>query len=139
MYAIIETGGKQYQVRAGDEVFIEKLGADENETVTFDKVVALAKEGEFEAGNPYVSGAKATATVIKNGKGKKINIFTYRRKQGSSHKRQGHRQPYTRVRIDALYDASGAVLPAAKPAKEDGGFKNYTAERLMKAQEKGEA
>ncbi len=101
MYAIIETGGKQYQVNEGDEIFIEKLAAEADENVTFDKVIAVGKDSGLEVGAPYVSGATVEAKVIKNGKAKKITVFTYKPKKSSSRK-MGHRQPYTKVRIDAI-------------------------------------
>ena len=101
MYAVIETGGKQYQVNEGDEIFIEKLGAEADETVTFDKVIAVGKDSGLEVGAPYVSGASVEAKVIKNGKSKKITVFTYKPKKSSSRK-MGHSQPYTKVRIDAI-------------------------------------
>lgn len=101
MYAVIETGGKQYQVKEGDEIFIEKLDVKSDDTVTFDKVVAVGGDS-FKAGAPYVEGATVEAKVIKNGKAKKITVFTYKPKKGSSHRKQGHRQPYTKVRIDAI-------------------------------------
>ena len=102
MYAIIETGGKQYQVNEGDEIFIEKLEVNEEDTVTFDKVIAVGKDSGLEVGAPYVGGASVQAKVLKNGKAKKITVFTYKPKKGSSHRKQGHRQPYTKVRIDAI-------------------------------------
>lgn len=101
MYAIIETGGKQYQVNEGDEIFIEKLAAEADENVTFDKVIAVGKDSGLEVGAPYVSGATVEAKVLKNGKAKKITVFTYKPKKSSSRK-MGHRQPYTKVRIDAI-------------------------------------
>ncbi len=101
MYAVIETGGKQYQVKEGDELFIEKLSAQADEKVSFDKVMAVGNEGSITVGAPYVEGASVAATVIKNGKGKKITVFTYKPKKGEKTK-QGHRQPYTKVRIDAI-------------------------------------
>jgi large subunit ribosomal protein L21 len=101
MYAVIETGGKQYQVKAGDEIFIEKLDVNADETVTFDKVLAVGGEGSIKAGAPYVDGATVTAKVVKNGKGKKINVFTYRPKTGSK-RALGHIQPYTKVAIEAI-------------------------------------
>ena len=97
MYAVIETGGKQYQVKQGDVVFIEKLNAEEESTVTFDKVVAVSKEDGLTVGAPYVAGA----TVLKNGKAKKITVMTYKPKK-SEKKKQGHRQPYTKVQIEAI-------------------------------------
>ena len=101
MYAVIETGGKQYQVKEGDVVFIEKLGADVDSTVTFDKVVVVGGEGKISVGAPYVKGAKVEAKVLKNGKAKKITVFTYKAKKNEKTK-QGHRQPYTQVRIEAI-------------------------------------
>lgn len=101
MYAVIETGGKQYRVNEGDVIFIEKLGVEENEKVTFDKVVAIAKEDGMVVGTPYVEKATVEATVVKNGKGKKLNIFTYKPKKSSS-RRMGHRQAYTQVRIESI-------------------------------------
>ena len=101
MYAVIETGGKQYQVKAGDEIFIEKLDVNADETVTFDKVLAVGGEGSIKTGAPYVQGATVTAKVIKNGKGKKINVFTYKPKK-SCKRALGHRQPYTKVAIEAI-------------------------------------
>ena len=98
MYAVIETGGKQYQVNEGDVIFIEKLAAEADETVTFDKVVALGADDGLKVGTPYVDGA---AKVIKNGKAKKITVFTYKPKKGEK-KKQGHRQPYTQVKIEAI-------------------------------------
>ncbi|MEG0570180.1 MAG: 50S ribosomal protein L21 [Oscillospiraceae bacterium] len=101
MYAIIETGGKQYQVSEGDVVFIEKLEVADNETINFDKVIALSNENGLMVGAPYVDGAEVKATVLKTGKGKKITVFTYKPKKGSSRK-LGHRQPYTKVRIESI-------------------------------------
>ena len=101
MYAIIETGGKQYQVNEGDVVFIEKLNVEADETVTFDKVIAVNKGDAISVGAPYVEGATVSAKVLKNGKAKKITVFTYKPKKGEK-KKQGHRQPYTQVRIEAI-------------------------------------
>ena len=86
MYAIIETGGKQYRVQEGDILFIEKLHAEADTTVEFDKVIAGGNDGEIKFGTPTVEGAKVTARVIKNGKGKKITVFTYRPKKDSKRK-----------------------------------------------------
>lgn len=102
MYAVIETGGKQYQVHEGDIVFIEKLPVEADDEVTFDKVVVLSDGETTSVGTPYVEGATVDAKVLKNGKAKKITVFTYKPKKGSSHKKQGHRQPYTQVRIEAI-------------------------------------
>ena len=101
MYAVIETGGKQYQVKPGDEVFVEKLDVNAEDAVTFDKVMVVGADDGIKVGAPYVDGASVTAKVIKNGKGKKLNIITYRPKKGSM-VRKGHRQPYTKVEITAI-------------------------------------
>ncbi|MBE6849044.1 MAG: 50S ribosomal protein L21 [Ruminococcus sp.] len=101
MYAVIETGGKQYQVREGDEIFIEKLNVEADETVTFDKVVVVGSDNGINVGTPYVAGATVSAKVLKNGKGKKITVFTYKPKKGEKRK-MGHRQPYTKVQIEAI-------------------------------------
>ena len=101
MYAVIETGGKQYQVNEGDKIFIEKLAVEADETVTFDKVIVLGAEDGIKVGAPYVNGAAVEAKVLKNGKAKKITVFTYKPKKGEK-KKQGHRQPYTQVEITAI-------------------------------------
>lgn len=100
MYAIIETGGKQYRVTEGDVIFIEKLVVDADSEYTFDKVVAIGGENA-KIGLPYVDGATVKATVLKNGKSKKITVFTYKPKKSVSRK-LGHRQPFTQVRIEAI-------------------------------------
>ena len=101
MYAIIETGGKQYQVKEGDVVFIEKLEAAAESKISFDKVIAVSKDDSLSLGAPYVSGATVEAKVLKNGKAKKIVVFTYKSKKSEKTK-QGHRQPYTQVKIEAI-------------------------------------
>ncbi len=100
MYAVIETGGKQYRVSEGDEIFVEKLGVESGE-VNFDKVVMVGRTGNTLIGAPYVPGAVVKASLIKNGKGKKINIFTYKPKK-SSKRAMGHRQPYSKVKIESI-------------------------------------
>ena len=101
MYAIIETGGKQYKVEAGDILFVEKLDAEENSEVTFDKVVAVSTDAGLSAGAPYLADAAVTAKVLKNGKAKKVTVFTYKPKKNEKRK-LGHRQPYTKVEITAI-------------------------------------
>ena len=101
MYAVIKTGGKQYSVKVGDTLFVEKLGVEADTEVTFDQVLAVGEEGAVKVGTPVVEGATVTAKVIKNGKGKKLNILTYRPKKGSM-VRKGHSQPYTKVEITAI-------------------------------------
>ena len=101
MYAIIETGGKQYRVSEGDILYIEKLDVEADSTVEFDRVMAVGKEDGTVIGAPVVEGAKVSAKVLKNGKAKKITVFTYRAKKDSKRK-MGHRQPYTKVEITAI-------------------------------------
>ena len=98
MFAIIETGGKQYKVNEGDIIFVEKLEAAEGEAVTFDRVLAVSDNGSFTTGAPYVEGASVKADVLKNGRGKKIYVMKYKSKKNEK-KRIGHRQPYTKVQI----------------------------------------
>ena len=101
MHAIIETGGKQYKVAEGDVIYIEKLENEAGETVTFDKVLAVLDGDNATFGTPTVAGASVDATVVKNGKGKKVLVFKYKPKK-NERKRQGHRQPYTKVEIKAV-------------------------------------
>ena len=101
MQAIIVTGGKQYKVAEGDTLFIEKLPVEAGEAVTFDKVLAVIDGENVTVGTPVVEGAKVDASVVKNGKGKKIIVFKYKPKKGYRRK-QGHRQPYTKVTIGKI-------------------------------------
>ena len=101
MQAIIVTGGKQYKVSEGDTLFIEKLEAEAGQAITFDQVLAVMDGDKATFGAPVVEGASVDATVVKNGKAKKIRIFKYTPKKGYR-KRQGHRQPYTKVQIGAI-------------------------------------
>ena len=101
MYAVIETGGKQYKVEAGDVLYVEKLAVEENADVTFDKVIAVGTDDGIKVGKPYVEGATVTAKALKNGKAKKIVVFTYKPKKNEK-RRKGHRQPYTKVEISAI-------------------------------------
>lgn len=100
MYAVIETGGKQYKVTNGDIIFAEKLSLEENAVVDF-KVLAVGGENGLVFGSPYVESAKVTGKVLKNGKGKKITVFTYKPKKGQKRK-MGHRQPYTKIQIESI-------------------------------------
>ena len=111
MYAIFETGGKQYTAKVGDVLFIEKLNANVDETVTFEKVLAVG-DAAMTFGTPYVEGMTVSGKVLKNGKAKKITVMTYRPKKDSKRK-MGHRQPYTKVEITAV-GAAGEEKPAAK-------------------------
>ena len=101
MQAIIVTGGKQYNVSEGDTLFIEKLDVNAGDAVVFDQVLAIVDGENTKFGTPVVEGAKVDAKVVKNGKGKKIRIFKYTPKKGYR-KRQGHRQPYTKVEIGKI-------------------------------------
>lgn len=100
MYAIIVTGGKQYKVSEGDVITIEKLDSEVGETVTFDQVLAVS-DGSLKVGNPTVENAAVEASVISNGRGKKVIVYKYKRKTGY-HKKNGHRQMFTKVRIDKI-------------------------------------
>lgn len=101
MYAIIKTGGKQYRVQEGDNVFVEKLASDVDSEVVFDQVLAVVNDGDVKVGTPVVEGAKVTAKVLEQGKEKKIRIFKYKAKS-NYRRRQGHRQPYTKVAIEKI-------------------------------------
>ena len=98
VFAIIETGGKQYKVNEGEIIFVEKLDAEVGATVVFDTVKALSKDGALKVGTPNVEGAKVTATVVRQGKSKKIYVIKYKAKKNEK-KKIGHRQPYTKVQI----------------------------------------
>ena len=100
VYAVIETGGKQYKVQAGDTIFVEKLAVEADATVDF-KVILLDNDGDVKVGAPYVEGASVSGKVLKNGKSKKIVVFKYRPKKDSKSLR-GHRQPYTKVQIEKI-------------------------------------
>lgn len=101
MYAIIETGGKQYKVAEGDIITVEKLGVEAGQDYTFDKVLVLAKDGDVKIGAPYVDGASVKASVIGDGREKKVVVYKYKPKKGF-HKKRGHRQPFTKLQIKAL-------------------------------------
>lgn len=101
MQAVIKACGKQYTISEGQLVYVEKLGQEAGETVVFDQVLAIVDGENSKFGTPTVEGAKVTAKVVRNGKGKKILVFKYRPKKGSS-TRKGHRQPYTAVQIEKI-------------------------------------
>ena len=116
MYAIIKTGGKQYRVAEGDVITIEKLEAAADESVTFEEVLTVVNDGDVKVGAPLVNGAKVTGTVLEHGKGKKILVFKYKAKS-NYRRRQGHRQPFTKVRIESIQaelwfplESSGLVM-----------------------------
>jgi large subunit ribosomal protein L21 len=101
MFAIIETGGKQYKVNEGDVIFVEKLEVSEGDKITFDRVLVVSDESGIKVGAPVVEGATVTANVVKNGKGKKLYVMTYKPKKNEKRK-MGHRQPYTKVQIEKI-------------------------------------
>jgi large subunit ribosomal protein L21 len=101
MYAVIETGGKQYRVQEGDIIYVEKLNGNEGEEVKFDKVLLVSKEGNIEVGRPYLDGASVVGKIVEQGKGRKIIVFKYKSKK-DYRKKQGHRQPYTKIEIQKI-------------------------------------
>ncbi len=100
MYAIVETGGKQYKVAAGDTIYVEKLDAEVGQSVTLDKVCFVGGD-QTKVGTPTVAGASVTAKVVEHGRGKKIVVFKYKAKK-NYHKKQGHRQPYTKLLVETI-------------------------------------
>ena len=101
MYAIIKTGGKQYRVAEGDEIYVEKLAANEGDEVAFDQVLTIVNDDDVKVGKPFIEGAKVTAKVEVQGKAKKILVFKYKAKS-NYRRRQGHRQPFTKVVIEKI-------------------------------------
>jgi len=101
VYAIIETGGKQYRVSEGDKIYVEKLPAEPGETVAVEKVLAVVKDGEVVAGTPYVEGSKVLLKVERHGRGRKIIVFKYKPKKNYRRKK-GHRQPFTCAVVEKI-------------------------------------
>lgn len=101
MYAVIETGGKQFRVEEGNVLYVEKLDANVGDSVTIDKVLLLENDGVVKVGAPVVDGAKAILKVVEHGKGEKIIVFKFKSKKNYRRK-QGHRQPYTKVVVEAI-------------------------------------
>ena len=118
MYAIIESCGRQYKVAEGDVVFFEKLDAEEGKKVTFDNVILVSEEGKVQVGNPYVKGVKVEGKVVSHGKGKKIIVFKMKPKKNYRRK-QGHRQPYTKVEITSIKTAAKKTETKAASAKAE--------------------
>jgi len=101
MYAIIETGGKQYKVKEGDVITVEKLGLEAGTEHIFENVLVLEKDGELSIGTPTVAGVKIQASVVEEGKHKKVIVYKYKAKKGF-HKKKGHRQPFTKLKIESI-------------------------------------
>ena len=141
MYAIIESCGRQYKVAEGDVVFFEKLDAEEGKKVTFDNVVLVSEEGKVQVGNPYVKGVKVEGKVVSHGKGKKIIVFKMKAKKNYRRK-QGHRQPYTKVEITSIKTAAKKAETAKKTTttkKAETAKETTTKKKTKKATEKVEA
>ncbi len=117
MYAVIEACGKQYKVEEKDVVFFEKLDAQEGKKVTFDKVILVSDNGKVQIGNPYVKGVKVEGKVVSHGKGKKIIVFKMKPKK-NERKKQGHRQPYTKVEITSIKTATTKTTTAKEEKAE---------------------
>lgn len=117
MYAIIEACGKQYKVAEGDEVYLEKLEAVEGEKVTFDQVLLISDGEKVKVGTPTVKNAKVEATVVAQGKAKKVVVFKYKAKK-NERKKQGHRQPYTKVKIEKISQRAARKSATAEEAAE---------------------
>ena len=121
MYAIIETGGKQYNVHQGDVLRVEKLAANVGETVEVTRVLALGDVGEITVGTPYIEGAKVVLKVMEQGKGEKILVFKYKPKK-KYRKLKGHRQPFSKVMIEDILGESGSLIgteSVTEPIAED--------------------
>lgn len=118
MYAVIKTGGKQYRVSAGDVITVEKLGVAPGERVEFSQVLACGEGDSLEVGSPFVEGCKVYGEVIENGKGKKVVIFKYKAKK-DYRKKQGHRQPYTMVKILSIGEEPKEAPVAKAETKEE--------------------
>lgn len=125
MYAVIEACGKQYKVEEKDVVFFEKLDAEEGKKVTFDKVILVSDDGKVQVGNPYVKGVKVEGKVVSHGKGKKIIVFKMKPKK-NERKKQGHRQPYTKVEITSIKTASTKATAEKEETKKETTTKKTT-------------
>ena len=133
MYAIIETGGKQYKVQNGDQIKVEKLNAEAGSDVVFDKVLAAGEGADIKVGTPYLEGLTVEGEVVESGKGDKVIIFKYKSKK-DYRKKQGHRQPYTLVEIKAVAGEKAAPKkeePAEEPAVEAAPVEEAAAEEVV--------
>ena len=133
MYAVIETGGKQYRVSEGDVITVEKLNVEDGANVELDKVLILGEGSDIKVGTPYIEGAKIMGRVVENGKAKKVVIFKYKSKK-DYRKKQGHRQPYTMIEILSL-DGKAPVKKSAPKAEEAPADEEVKANASMKKDE----
>ena len=141
MYAIIESCGRQYKVAEGDVVFFEKLDAEEGKKVTFDNVILVSNDGKVQVGDPYVKGVKVEGKVVSHGKGKKIIVFKMKAKKNYRRK-QGHRQPYTKVEITSIKTATTKKAETetakAEPEKKETTTKKATTTKSSSTTKKTE-
>lgn len=136
MYAIIETGGKQYKVQAGDQIRVEKLNVEDGGAVVFDKVLAAGEGADIKIGAPYLEGVTVEGTAVESGKGDKVIIFKYKAKK-DYRKKQGHRQPYTLVEITSVAGekaAPKAAAPAAEEAPAEAKAESKPLAKMLKAE-----
>ena len=136
MYAIIETGGKQYKVQAGDQIRVEKLNVEDGGAVVFDKVLAAGEGADIKIGAPYLEGVTVEGTAVESGKGDKVIIFKYKAKK-DYRKKQGHRQPYTLVEITSVAGekaAPKAAAPAAEEAPDEVKAESKPLAKMLKAE-----
>ena len=136
MYAVVMTGGKQYRVSAGDKIRVEKLNAEAGSTVSLDKVLVIGGEGETMVGAPYVAGASVEAEVVANGKADKVVIFKYKAKK-DYRKKQGHRQPYTELKINGI-SVNGETKSKAPEAPKAEAVEAAAEEADLKSMKKSE-
>ena len=132
MYAVVVTGGKQYRVSAGDKIRVEKLGVEAGSSVCLDKVLVIGGEGETMVGAPYVEGAAVEAEVVSNGKADKVLIYKYKAKK-DSRKKQGHRQPYTELKINSI-SVGGEIKAKAEEAPAEEVKEEVNLKAMTKAQ-----
>lgn len=136
MYAIIETGGKQYKVQAGDQIRVEKLNVEDGGAVVFDKVLAAGEGADIKIGAPYLEGVTVEGTAVESGKGDKVIIFKYKAKK-DYRKKQGHRQPYTLVEITSVAGekaAPKAAAPVAEEAPDEAKAESKPLAKMLKAE-----
>ena len=138
MYAIIESCGKQYKVAKGDVVFFEKLDTEEGKKHTFDKVILVSEDGKVQIGNPYVRGVKVEGKVVSHGKGKKIIVYKMKPKKNYRRK-QGHRQPYTKIEITDIKTSTAKAATETKKATETKPEEKKPATEAKKTVEKATA